>query len=163
MRCAGSSNRPTAVKGIDFVKKMKNDEITIFLNFMYISRLLSFLLALFVESLRNQIITKSNILTKRPPVATTVPLWHEHCYWGIAKPDILSDLRSRPEKSNHLFGALLPRWLQAVSNGRPTFNSTEETFKFLRFRQKFAIFDEIYPFGCGVYLSSDICRMRWAD
>ena len=26
-----------------------------------------------------------------------------------------------------------------------------------------AIFDEIYPFGRGVYLSSDICRMHWAD
>ena len=31
------------------------------------------------------------------------------------------------------------------------------------YSKKGVIFDEIYSFGCGIYLSSDICRMRWAD
>ena len=31
------------------------------------------------------------------------------------------------------------------------------------FTAKGMIFDEIYQFGCGVYLSSDTCRMRLAD
>ena len=54
------------------------------------------------------------IFTKRPLVATTVPSGTQRHHWGIGIPGIPSDLRSRPEQSHHLPGALLPQWLQAV-------------------------------------------------
>ena len=74
-----------------------------------------------------------NILTKRPPVATTVPSCTQRYPRALVYRGIPSDLSSRPEQPHHLPGALLPRWLQAVyrvSNGRPTFNSTEKALTF---------------------------------
>ena len=101
---------------------------------------------------------------------------------------IPSDLRSRPEQSHHLPGSLLPWWLKAVyrvSNRHPTTflglcspgdyrqpiesPMGEKLLKFtiydciLRLQQKRCDVWRIYPFDCRVYLSSDICRMRWAD
>ena len=122
----------------NFHHKMKMMNLQYFCIFMYIWWLLKFLWVFFlcVESLPNpvampelsnssaskawQVLTKKNkIVTNQPPVATTVPsgaILRALIYRGIP-----SDLRSRPEQSHHLPGALLPRWLQAVyrvSNGR---------------------------------------------
>ena len=72
-----------------------------------------------VASINNK---NHNILTKRPPVATNVPSGTQRHHWGLVYRGIPSDLRSRPEQSHHLPGALLSRWLQAVyrdSNRRP--------------------------------------------
>ena len=132
--CTGQINRPTAVKGIDFVKRikmMKFQYFCILCNFDGFLNLLVFLESLpncatmpelFNWSASKVLSTNPTILTKRPPVATTFPSGMNtiigHWYtWGIP-----SDLRSRPEQSHHLPGALLPRLLQAVyivSNGCP--------------------------------------------
>ena len=64
----------------------------------------------------------SNILTKRPPVAITVTSDTHRHHWELVFSGIPSDLRSMPDQSHHLRGALLRRWLQAVyrvSNGCP--------------------------------------------
>ena len=56
-----------------------------------------------------------------------------------------------------------------VSNGRPYLQLYRNGAKihylclYIEIIAKNMIFDEIYPIGCGVYFSSDICRMRWAD
>ena len=36
-------------------------------------------------------------------------------------------------------------------------------YEYISDAAKGVILEEIYLFDCGVYLSSDICRMRWAD
>ena len=41
------------------------------------------------------------ILTKRPPVVTTVPLGTQRHHWALVYRGIPSDLRSRPEQSHH--------------------------------------------------------------
>ena len=124
--CAGPINRPTAVKGLDFIKKL-NWWNLIFFAVLLVCIFHGFLnVWCFWKSLPNRaaitepsnwsvrtlasiINKKHTILTKRPPIATTV--------------------RSRPEQSLHHPGALLHRWLQApyrVYNGRPAFNYKNE-------------------------------------
>ena len=74
------------------------------------------------QSLASTINKVPKLLTKRLPVATTVPIRTNTVigalvYWGIP-----SDLRSRPEQFYHLPGALLTWWLQVanrVYNGHP--------------------------------------------
>ena len=100
-------------------------DLQYFCIFMYIWLLLKFVWVFFVESLPNMKNKNSQILTKRSPVAITVPSGTQRHHWGIGIPalyrGIHSDLRSRPEQSHHLPGALLSQWVQAVyrvSNGR---------------------------------------------
>ena len=109
------------------------------------------------------------ILTKQPPVATTVT---NITIGTLAYPDIPSDLWSRPEQSHHLPWALLPWWLQLaniVSNGRHHLQLCWMALRFIiydhifRLRQKFTIFDEIYPFNCGINLSGAIEQMHQAE
>ena len=64
---------------------------------------------------------KPKNLTKRSPVATTVTSGMNTVNGALVYRGIPSDLRFRPGQSNHLPGALLPRWLHAsywVFNGR---------------------------------------------
>ena len=157
--------------------------------FMYIWWLLKFFVVHFVESVPNrpallrtfQLVsqqslasitnTKSNILTKWPTVATNAPsgmntIIGALVYWGIP-----SDLQSRPEQAHHLPGLCSFRWLQATYSFqralRPQLYRKGTYFEYLwlydQITAKKVIFDEIYSFGCGVYFSSDICRMRWVD
>ena len=115
---------------------MKMMNLQYFCIFMYIWWLLTFLGWVFFcgkltkpcrhartfQLVSQQSINKHlKILTKRTPVATTVPSGTQRHPWALVYRGIPSDLRSRPEQSHHLLGALLPRWLQAVygvSNGR---------------------------------------------
>ena len=81
---------------------------------------LNFWWRFFVKSLPNN--KHPKISTKRPPVSTTFPSGTQRHHWGIGIPGIPSDLRSRPEQSHFLLGALLLRWLHTVyrvTNGRP--------------------------------------------
>ena len=71
-----------------------------------------------VASINNK---NPTILTKRLPVATTVPSGTQRHHWALVYWGIPLNLRSRPQQSHHLPGALLSRWLQVVyrvSNGR---------------------------------------------
>ena len=87
---------------------------------------------------------------------------------------IPSGLLSRPEQSHHLPGALLSgdyRQCMEFPMGVPPSTLEKRSLSslglfmnhFVDYSKKGVILDEIYPFGCGVYLSSDICRMRLAD
>ena len=81
---------------------------------------------------------------------------------------IPSDLRSRPEQSHHLPGALLPRWLQAVcreSNGASPPSSQQKG----RFRSLFIIvfWDfgpkwcfSIIPFPSLIYILSNVATLQ---
>ena len=76
------------------------------------------------------------ILTKRPPVDTTVLSGTERRYWLIGIPEIPgipSDLRSRPEQSHYLNGALLVGDnTKSVESPIcvPTFSYTEKSLTF---------------------------------
>ena len=118
------------------------------------------------QNLASIIKKNPNILTKRPPVATAVPSGMNPVIGALVYCGIPSDLLSRPKQSHHLSGALLPcGYIQPIKSpmGVPIFNSTETMLKFtiydqiLRLPQSGVIFDQIYPFHCGVYLSGAIC------
>ena len=124
------------------------------------------------QSLASTINKKPNILRKWPSLATTVlsgmnTIIEALVYWGIT-----SVLRSRPKQSHYLSGALLPQWLQVVYrvfNGRSHLQLYRKCHLNSLFMNIFwdyskkGSFNAIYPFGCGVYLSGDICWMHWAD
>ena len=93
---------------------------------MYICWFLKFLVVFFVESLQNlaampelfnwstskawQVLsTKHQNCNKQLPVAIIVPADMNTVIGILVYGDIPSDLRSRPEQSHHLPGALLPR------------------------------------------------------
>ena len=114
---------------------------------------------------------KPKIVIKRPPVANIVPLTRtpslEHCYTraylrifdpGSSNPTTFLRLCSFDDHRQSI-----------ISNGRPHLQLYRKALRFtiydhvLRLLQKGVLFDEIYPFDCRVYLSSDICRLRWAD
>ena len=61
------------------------------------------------QSLASIINKKTQILTKRPPVATTVPSNTNTVIGALVYRATPSDLRSRPKQSHHLSGALFPR------------------------------------------------------
>ena len=67
-------------------------------------------------------------------VTKSVPAGTQRHHWGMGIPGIPSDLRSRPEQSHHLPGALLPPgdYGQSIESpmGVPTFNSTENALTF---------------------------------
>ena len=98
------------------------------------------------------------------------PQVHSAVIGALVYRGIPSDLRSRPEQSHHLPGALLLRWLQAVyrvSNGRPHLQLyrkgayihylwvySENTVK------QGVLFDKHLPFGRRFNLACAICWMR---
>ena len=83
---------------------------------------------------RASVINKRTIiLTRRPPVDTTVPSGTERHHWLIGIPGIPSDLRLMPEQSHYLSGALLVGdYRQSIESPIcvPTFNSTEIALRF---------------------------------
>ena len=98
-------------------------------------------------------------------------LSHEHRHWGI---DIMgytfrSTIQTQAIPPPSRGSAPTPGdYRQSIESpmGVPTFNSTEKVLKFTSYDYEIVIkgmiFDDIYPFGCGVYSSSNICQMRWA-
>ena len=98
-KCARPINLQTAVKGLDFMKRNENDEITIFVH-LYVGVFLN-LWCFFVESVPNRVImpdllkcsatktwqvllTKHTKTFKKPAACShNCLLWHEHCHWGI--------------------------------------------------------------------------------
>ena len=87
---------------------------------------------------RASVINKRTIiLTRRPPVDTTVPSGTKRHHWLIGTPGIPgipSDLRSRPEQYHYLHGALLVGdYRQSVESPIcvPTFINTEMALAFI--------------------------------
>ena len=76
---------------------------------MYILWLLKFFGCFFVESLPSINNKNPNILTKRPPVATTVSSGTQRHHWALVYRGIPSDLRSRPEQSHHWYAGVYLR------------------------------------------------------
>ena len=83
------------------MKVMKLQYFSIFTYIWWVLKLLVF----FVR----RVDKKPNILTKRRPVATTVPSGTNNIIGALVYRIIPSDLRSRPEQSYHIPEALLSR------------------------------------------------------
>ena len=106
---------------------------------------------------------------KKNIIATTVLFSTNIVIGALVYQGISSDLRSRLEQSHHIPGTLLARCssgsLQSL-HGRSYLQLYRKGAKihylclYFEIIEKKVIFDKIYP--CEVYLSSDICRMRWA-
>ena len=130
---------------------MKMMNLQCFCIFVYIWWLLKFLMVSFCGKLTNpyrhartfQLYSQQNlasinnknpkVLTKRTHEATTVPQAPSAIIGALVYQGMHSDLRSRPEESPHLPGALLPRWLKAVyrvCNGRPHLQLYRKGFTF---------------------------------
>ena len=118
----------------------------------------------------------ASIINKKPQIDQIAAyshhysLWQEHGHWGIGIQDISSiQAQAIPPPSWGSAPSSDYRQLIEYPKGIPTFNSTENalifTFMiiFSDYGNKGVRFDEIYPFGCRVYLSSDICQVCWAN
>ena len=126
--CSGPINPRTAVKGIDFVKKIKWRNYNIFAFLCIFDDFFSFCV-FFVCNKQNP-----KILTKRLPVATTVPSgtqhhhlghWYTGVYLRIFDPD--------PSNPTTFLGLCsLDDYRQSIESpmGILTFNSTEKALKF---------------------------------
>ena len=104
-------------KGLTFIKKWKWWPYNIFSFVCIFDGFLNFWGCFFVESLRNPVaipelasINNKNptILTKRPPVAITVPSGTQRHPWALVYRGIPSDLRSRPSNSTTFLGLCSP-------------------------------------------------------
>ena len=127
VECAVPVYRLTTSKGLTFVKKWKWLIYNIFSSLCIFDGFLNFLGSFFVELASITVpvyrLTTSKCLTFAKKWKWLIynifaflcifdgflNVWG--CFCGIGIP---SDLRFRPERSHHLPGALLSRWLQAV-------------------------------------------------
>ena len=100
-------------------------------------------------------------------------LWHEHRHWGIGIPGYTfgSTIQAQaiPPPS---WGSASPvttgsqqsfQWASQLSTLQKKRLFSQFMIIFSNYGKKGVIFNEIYPFCWGVYISSDICRMCWAD
>ena len=125
MSCAGIS--ASDVQRANFHKKMKMMKLRYFCIFMYIWWLLKFLGVFFVCVINNKTHT---ILTKRPPVATTVP---SGIIGALVYRVYLRIFDSGPSNPTTFLGLCSPGdYRQSIesSMGVPTFNSTEKSLAF---------------------------------
>ena len=115
---------------------------------------------------------KPQNLNKTATCSHHCPFWHEHRLWGIGISGYTFGFTIQARAISLHSWALLSWWLQAiyrVSNEHlPSILQKKRLFLlfmivFSDYTKKDVIFDEIYLFSCGVYLSSDICQMHWAD
>ena len=101
----------------------------------------------------------TKMLTKRPPLVTTVPSGTQRYHWALVYHGKPSGFRSRPGQSNHLPGALLfGDYWQSVEfpMSVPTFNSTENELTF-------TIYDSILripPERCVIWRNLTFTKMK---
>ena len=108
------------------------------------------------------------ILTKRPPVATTVPSGTQRYHWALVYRVYLRIFDPGPSNPTTFLGLCSPGcYRQSIESpmGVSTFNSTEKVLTFtiydciLRIRPKKVCYS---PFGRRISLACAICWMRCA-
>ena len=121
------------------------------------------------QSLASIIDKNSNILTKRPPVATTVPSGANTVieHWYTLKSTIQARVIPLPSWGSVPLvttGSLWSlQWASQPSTLQKRHINSLFMIIFWDYGKKGLIFDKIYPFDCIIYLSGAICWIRQAD